>query len=171
MLKRLCAVSLALALCLASGQSRAKDALELSAHDIAGIWRNINEIVLVLSANIALDDEWIEDLRGLQPATGKDINQELSAFRDKLNVLLADSALDAAPDLAAHSQDRHSPLYMASGQLLDHLVYYLIASDSLASVAIYYGGDDAPASQDQDIVAQINLANQRLDAFIEENGL
>jgi len=135
---------------------------------------------LVLSANIALDDEWIEELRNKQPAPisgapDGGLADELAAFREKLNVVLASSSLApvAAPqdDTAGGKAESISTLYMRSGVLLDNLIYYLIDSDSLAFAAIYYGGDDIDGASDNDVVAEINLANQRLDAFIIETGL
>ena len=69
MLKRLMIVSLAIGVWMTSGHSRATDNLELSPSNVVSIWHNINDVILVLSANIALDDEWIEGLRALQPTT------------------------------------------------------------------------------------------------------
>ena len=165
-------VSLAIGVWMTSGHSRATDNLELSPSNVVSIWHNINDVILVLSANIALDDEWIEGLRALQPTTtsNTDIDAEMVAFRGKLNTLLQSSDLQAVP-VPSGDLDTTSAAYMRSGTLLDNLVYYLIDGDSLASVAIYYGGEVVDDKTEKDVVAQINLASQRLDAFIEENGL
>jgi len=170
MLKRLLIVSLAMGLWSASDNARAAETLDLRSDNVVLVWQNINEILLVLSANIAMDDEWIEGLRNLQPDEGAtDFNVEMSAFHEKLNKLLSSSGLDNLPQ--ATPPETISEQYVSSGTMLDHLVYYLIDSDSLATVAIYYGGEAPQDSSTGDIVAQINLANQRIDAFFEENGL
>lgn len=172
MWKRFLVVSLAISIWMASGESRASDNIELTQDNVVSIWRNINEIIMVLSSNIALDDEWIAELRNLQPTdTNGGVPAEMAAFREKLNMLLASSDLTEIQAQADLNLQNLSTLYVRSGDLLDNLVYYLIDSDSLASVAIYYGGEDVHGAPDQEVVAQINLANQRLDAFIEENGL
>lgn len=173
MLKRLMIVSLAFCIWMASAESRAADTLELSNDNVVSIWNNINEIILVLSANIALDDEWIEELRDLHPSDeATNVQSEMATFEKKLNALLASSGMRVVRGQASlQDATATSALYMASGTLLDNLIYYLINSDSLASVAIYYGGEAAHNQSDNDVVAQISLANQRLDAFIEENGL
>jgi len=170
MLKRLLIASFAIALCMASGEVRATDRLELSSDNVTHIWRNINEVILVLSANIALDDEWIDELRNKQPAPTGDVSQEMAAFREKLNTLLASSELAPVADAPTNTANTTSALYMRSGVMLDNLIYYLIESDSLASVAIYYGGSDVDGTSDKDVVNEVNLANQRLDAYITENG-
>lgn len=170
MLKRFMIVSLAISIWMASGESRATDSLELTPNNVISVWHNINDVILVLSANIALDDEWIEELRNLQPADNTNLSGEMVAFSEKLNALLTSSELQTVP-APLSTLNSTSALYIRSGTLLDNLVYYLIDSDSLASVAIYYGGEEISGKTERDVVAQINLANQRLDAFIEENGL
>jgi len=176
MLKRVMIVLLASTVWMASTQSRATDTVELTPDNVVTVWQNINEVILVLSASIALDDEWIDGLRDLQPSTTLDtakMPSEMNIFHEKLNAILNSSDLKTL-DRLPHGDDLSTPaLYVNSGILLDHLLHYLIASDSLASVSIYYGeGEDTThGMSDQDVVAQINLANQRLDAFIEENGL
>ena len=178
MLKRFMIVVIVTTLVMAVKDTRASDTLELSPNNLTRIWRNINEVILVLSANIALDDEWIEELRNKQPAPDTPdggLADELAAFREKLNIILASSSLApvAAPQekTADGTAENTSTLYMRSGVLLDNLIFYLIDSDSLAFAAIYYGDDDIDGASDKDVVAQINLANQRLDAFIIETGL
>jgi len=164
-------VSLAICIWMASGESRAKETIELTPDNVVTVWQNINEVILVLSANIAMDDEWVDGLRNLQPAADTtNTAAEMTTFREKLNTLLASSNLDAvaAPN---DTRDATSVLYVNSGTLLDNLVYYLIDADSLASVAIYYREEEINGSSSQDVVAQMSLANQRLDAFIEESGL
>jgi len=163
-------------LSMAVKDTRASDTLELSSNNLTQIWRNINEVILVLSANIALDDEWIEELRNKQPAPAPDtpdggLADELAAFREKLNIILASSSLAPVAAPQEKTAESTSTLYMRSGVLLDNLIFYLIDSDSLAFAAIYYGDDDIDGASDKDVVAQINLANQRLDAFIIETGL
>jgi len=180
MLKRFMIVVIVTTLVMAVKDTRASDTLELSPDNLTRIWRNINEVILVLSANIALDDEWIEELRNKQPAPAPappdgGLADELAAFREKLNIILASSSLApvSAPqdNTAGGMAQNTSTLYMRSGVLLDNLIFYLIDSDSLAFAAIYYGGDDIDGASDKDVVAEINLANQRLDAFIIETGL
>jgi len=174
MLKRFMIVSLAIGFCLASVESRATDNVELSSDNVTQVWRNINEVILVLSANIALEDEWVEQLRNMQPtstsASEADISSEMTAFREKLNTVLASSEL-APVEPPSDMPNSTSTLYTVTGTLLDNLIYYLIESDSLASVAIYYGGEDMDGTSNKDVMAQVNLANQRLEAFIVETGL
>lgn len=163
-------------LSMAVKDTRAGDTLELSPNNLTQIWRNINEVILVLSANIALDDEWIEELRNKQPApalNGPDggLADELATFREKLNIVLASSSLAPVAPPQGNATGDTSTLYMRSGVLLDNLIFYLIDSDSLAFAAIYYGGDEINGASNKDVVAEINLANQRLDAFIIETGL
>lgn len=164
-------VALVMALSLAAKESRASDTLELSSDNLTHIWRNINEVILVLSANIALDDEWIEDLRNKQPAPTGVAADELAAFYQKLNMLLASSDLKPVDAPLSGTTDDTSALYMSSGVMLDNLIFYLIESDSLASVALYYGGDAVHGASHKDVVAEMNLANQRLDAYIVESDL
>ena len=176
MLKRFWIMALVLAISVAAKETRASDTLKLSADNLTRIWRNINEVVLVLSANIALDDEWIEELRNKQPAPTPGtpdggLANELAAFREKLNIVLASDALAPVAPPQGNTADSTSTLYMRSGVMLDNLIFYLIESDSLASVAIYYGGDGVHGASNKDVVAEMNLANQRLDAYITETGL
>lgn len=174
MLKRFMIVSLAIGFCLASVESRASDNVALSSDNVTQVWRNINEVILVLSANIALEDEWIEQLRNMQPTTASDtmdgITAEMAAFREKLNTVLTSSEL-APVEAPTGTPNSNSALYAVTGTLLDNLIYYLIESDSLASVAIYYGGEEIHDTSHKDVTAQVNLANQRLEAFIIETGL
>jgi hypothetical protein len=176
MLKRLITISFALLIGLASAPGHAAERIELTSKDVASLWRNINNVVLVLAANVALEDEWIQGLRDLKPdgalpANPQGITGEMVQFQDKLNVLLASNALEAIKAQEISATTSPTELYIASGDMLDHLVAYLIASDSLASVAIYYADADMNAATDQDLVAEVNLANQRIDALIEETGL
>lgn len=177
MLKRLIIVSLALCIGLASTHSQAAEKIELNTGDVTSIWRNVNTIVLVLAANIAMDDEWVQELRDMKPKAelGTDeasLAQEMVQFHEKLNALLTSSELPALPPVADDSAAMTpSALYMRTGYMLDHLVNYLITADTLASAAIYYTPVDLSAATAKDLVAEVNLANQRMDAFIEENGL
>ncbi|HEY9078996.1 hypothetical protein [Magnetovibrio sp.] len=171
MLKRFLIVALVMTVGTISQEARATDTLALSSDNVTRIWRNINNVILVLSAKIALDDEWIDELRNRQPAPTGDVGDEMAAFYEKLNVLLASSDLPPVATPQDGPPQDTSTLYMRSGVMLDNLIYYLIESDSLASVAIYYGGDDLHGTSNADVVAEVNLANQRLDAYIAESGL
>lgn len=175
MIKRLLIVSLVVFMGLAGGQGRAADRIELNPDDVTGMWRNINTMLLVLSANIALDEEWVQGLRDLPPdaslaADAETLAREMAQFQERLNTLLASSdlaAMTATGDTAATP----SALYIRSGAMLDRLVAYLIASDTLASVAIYYADADLQATTTKDLVAEVNLANQRISALMEESGI
>lgn len=178
MRRSLLGVAFAVLFTLTSGSVHASDAIELTTDDVTAVWRNINEIVLVLSENIALDDEWIAELRDLSPADDlasdpAALDREMTAFRERLDVLMTSSDLPAVSPLDGDELSPTSALYMRSGNLLDHLVKYLIAEDSLASVAIYYANADADmrGAGARDLAVEIDLANQRMDAFLEENGL
>jgi len=176
MLKRFMIVVIVTTLSMAVKDTRASDTLELSPDNLTQIWRNINEVILVLSANIALDDEWIEELRNKQPAPASGapddgLADELAAFREKLNTVLASNELAPVAPPQDNATGDTSALYMRSGVMLDNLVFYLIESDSLASVALYYGGEKVHGASNKDVVAEMNLANQRLDAYITETGL
>ncbi|OEJ68672.1 hypothetical protein BEN30_05510 [Magnetovibrio blakemorei] len=184
MLKRFIIVSLAIVTSLASGISSAaeqdagpvgqSDTIRLTTNNLSRVWQNINEIILVLSANIALEDEWIQGLRDLKPNPSVDTSVgpkgAMTAFRKKLDVLLTSNDLAPTPSPSSDADDI-SALYVDSGMLLDNLVYYLIHSDTLASVSIYYGGEDIHGATDKDVLAEIDLASQRLDALISESGL
>lgn len=184
MLKRFIFVSLAITICLAGGISNAAEQVaspvdqsnttRLTTNNLSRVWQNINEIILVLSANIALEDEWIQGLRDLKAdpsaASAGGLKDAMAAFRKKLDVLLASNNLAPAAPPSSENDDI-STLYVDSGTLLDNLVYYLIHSDTLASVSIYYGGEEIHGASDKDVMAEINLAEQRLDALIKESGL
>jgi hypothetical protein len=184
MLKRFIIVSLAITISLASEISNAaerdagpggqSDTIRLTTNNLSRVWQNINEIILVLSANIALEDEWIQGLRDLKPNPSVDSavgpKDAVNAFRKKLDVLLTSNDLAPAAPPSSDGEDI-STLYVDSGTLLDNLVYYLIHSDTLASVSIYYGGEDIHGATDKDVLAEIDLASQRLDALISETGL
>lgn len=180
MLKRFMIASLAVVISLAVAPLHAADPVEppdtirLTTNNLSRVWKNINEIILVLSANIALDDEWIQGLRDLQPTPGPEdaagSKQAMAAFRKKLDHVLTSNDLPPVP-VAPNDREDISTLYVDSGALLDSLVKYLIHSDTLASVSIYYGGEDIHGATDKDVMAEINLASQRLDAFISETGL
>lgn len=176
MLKNLIIVSFALFMGLVSGAGHAAEQITLTSKDVTSLWRNINTVVLVLAANVALEEEWIQDLRDRKPdsnadATAQAITGEMVHFQDKLNVLLASSGLDAAKAKSLSASASSSELYISSGYMLDHLIAYLISSDALASVAIYYADVDFNTATDQELAAEVNLANQRIAALIEETGL
>lgn len=175
MLKRFLIVSLVMSFCLAGEEGRAADSVELSTDNVTQVWRNINDVILVLSANIALEDEWVDELRNMQPTTTSDsmsdIASEMATFREKLNKVLASSELSPVEAPSDGAENGISGLYTVTGTLLDNLIFYLIKSDSLASVAIYYGGEEMSGTSNKDVMAQLNLANQRLEAFIVETGL
>jgi len=160
---------------MASVESRATDTVELSQDNVARVWLNINEVILVLSANIALEEEWVEGLRNMQPTSVSDsmsdITAEMAQFREKLNTVLASSDLSPVTAPPASTPNSIGTLYTNTGTLLDNLIYYLIKSDSLASVAIYYGGEELSGTSNKDVMAQVSLASQRLDAYIAETGL
>lgn len=177
MLKRFISVSLVMCIGLASTHSQAAEKIELKTGDVTSVWRNVNTIVLVLAANIAMDDEWVQELRAMKPKTElgadkKSLTQEMVRFHEKLNAVLKSEELPELPPVADDSAAMTpSALYMRAGYMLDHLVNYLITADTLASAAIYYTPVDLSTATTKDLVAEVNLANQRMDAFIEENGL
>ena len=176
MLNRLRIVLLAFCIGMASAPSYAAERIELTTDDVTSMWRNINNIVLVLSANIAMDDEWVQELRDMSPDTGLSadadgVAQQMGLFHGKLNALLTDSDLKTIPARDDSAPADPSTLYIRSGTMLDNLVTYLITADTLASAAIYYADAGLNATTTKDLVTEVNLANKRMDAFMEENGL
>lgn len=176
MLKRLIIVSFVLCIGMTSGTGYAANQIVLTSKDVASLWRNINTVVLVLAANVALEDEWIQGVRDLKPdgnatQSAQAVTGEMLQFHEKLNVLLASSQIGASEAITISASAPPNQLYITSGEMLDLLVSYLIASDSLASVAIYYADTDTDAVTDQDLAAEVNLANQRIAALLEETGL
>lgn len=176
MLKRLTIVSIVFLLGMTSVQSHAADQIKLTTDHVTSMWRNINNVLLTLSANIALDDEWVQQLHDMSPDTGlsadaEGLNQEMGLFHKKLNALITASELGALEAMDDTATTETSVLYIRSGKMLDQLVKFLINADTLASAAIYYGDAQLSATTIKDLVDEVNLANQRMDAFLEENGL
>lgn len=166
----------ALLLGLASGHALAAERIELTRDDVTAVWRNVNEVVLVVAKNNAMDDAWVEDLRAMTPAPGlaqddQALAQGMQSFHGKLATLLASAQVTPPGD--AYGPAPESELYMRSGRVLDSLVHYLIQVDSLASVAIYYadGSGDGGGAGGRTLADEIDLANRRMDELLKEIGL
>ena len=173
---RLFGAFMGLLLGFSATHAHANDTIVITTSDVTTNWRNINEIVLVLAGGIALDEEWVQELRDLQAESGlaadpQGLDAAIAAFRERLAAALDAEGMTPTPLPTGEELSDISARYVRSGVLLDDLVRYLIHTDTLASVAVYYtNADEVKNATDQELAAAINLATQRLDAFLEESG-
>lgn len=162
---------------IAPGVAQASQ-IELTNNQVFTTWSNINGAVTVIGVSTALDDEWAEEFKAMapEPVSGKsaaDVIAAITQFRAKLDILRADSELDATPVFKhpTRPDDAPSVLYINSGMIMDSLIMLLISLDPLAFVAHYYAWEEVQGKTLDDLYAQIALATKRVDIYMEENGI
>ncbi len=158
------------------GKVHAADQVTLTPGHVEAQWRNINDLLLDLAGAVAMDDTWLQKLRAIKPkaslpSDNTAIARAIARFEKKVNMLLDSEDLKKMPLFPQTTNPRVPVLYTRSGRILDGLALYLIKSDSLATVGVYYKEQDFTNKSNADVVAEINIAAQRLDSFITESGL
>lgn len=171
-------LSLILAVLMALPSASRANEIELSAAQVASAWNNINGALIVIGASTAIDDDWTESFKAMAaaPVQGKtlgDVVSQAELFRKKLNVLLAENEFEPMtfgvnPILASDSPPM---VYLNSGRVMDALILLLNQIDPLAFIAQYYALDNDKEKTANDAYASVALANQRMDAYMEENGI
>lgn len=169
---------LLIAALIATAPSARASQIELTANQIYTTWTNINGAFIVIAASTAIDDDWTAEFKAmpLQPFDGKtldDVNTLTAQFRTKLNAVLVDGEHDPAEvvSLPGRADNAPSVVYLNAGVMMDKLILLLIQTDPLAFVAQFYLQEKIDDKSANDVYAQAELANRRLDAYMEENGI
>lgn len=160
-----------------AGPSRAAQ-IELTANQIHTTWSNLNDALIVIAAATAIDDEWTAKFKAMppEPVQGKtlaDVLGQAGLFRKKLNAVLTASSFEPVePASDIHRAADSAPMvYLNSGRLMDGLILLLVQTDPLSFIAHYYAWPETDDKTADDAYAMAALANQRMDAYMKENGI
>lgn len=162
---------------LGSGPARAYD-VELRWGHVTTTWQRINLVLMSIAEKVAMDDDWLKQLKDMKPVPGAgkteaDAAAVIASFRSALDRYNATHKVDPAsvhrPDLAPDGS--LAAAYLDSGYLLDAIILQVVKSDPVRVIGQYFPRFEEAGGGLPEAYGEIGRAEARLKAIMTELGV